>query len=234
LFPGTVGPDAGNGFALAEDTITASTAALTKIFELTEGTERFRSVSYATRIPFEKKKMRSLRIFPKTFTTRSHDTSCGGAYVLKGRTVGKNFVDDHSENRMSSFANAARLSRPIWTNIVFVALASLSGLSDGPSSSGRSATDSQFAAQPNSGPSNLTPTSDSSVPTNEPATPPGPVVPALPIIVPPVFPPPPPPSVLDDLNAILNGTASGAHEVAESDLQAVCPVWDLAERLQAV
>lgn len=77
-----VGPDAGNRFALAEDTITASRAALTKNFELTASTKRFRSVSYATRIPFEKKKMQRLPIFSKTFTARSHDIFCGGAWLI--------------------------------------------------------------------------------------------------------------------------------------------------------
>lgn len=108
-----------------------------------------------------------------------------------------------------------------------------SASNDKTSSSGGNMSDSQFTAQPNLGPSNVTPTSNSTVPTNEPVTPAGPVVP-LPIIVPPVFPPRPPPSVLDDLNAILNGTASGANELAQSDLQQVCQASDLAARLQAV
>ena len=154
---------------------------------------------------------------------------------------------------MSSFANAVRLSRPTWTNIIFVALASLGGLFSAfyffngadvlravaawpneflysrPVSTERIDTKvqrnptDQFAGQPNLRPSNLAPTSNSTAPTNGSVTPPGSVVLPLPIIVPPVFPPPPPPSVLDDLNAILNGTASGRNELAEADLQEVCP-----------
>jgi len=62
-FPGTVGPDAGKRFALADDVIAASTAALIRIFELKGSTERFRSVSYAMRRALEKKKMRRTAFF---------------------------------------------------------------------------------------------------------------------------------------------------------------------------
>ena len=53
----TVGPEFGKGLALADDVTAASTARLTRIFELKENTGAFRSVSYAIRIGFAKKKM---------------------------------------------------------------------------------------------------------------------------------------------------------------------------------
>jgi len=71
--------------------------------------------------------------------------------------------------------------------------------------------DSQNASPPNFLPSNLPPAPAAPTDgTTNPPSPPSLIVPPGPIIVPPVFPPPPPPSILDDLNSILNGTASGA------------------------
>src|SRR5213593_1907850 len=54
--PGTVGPDDGKMFAFADDTIMAKTAAPIRILGLRGCTSRFRSVSYAIRIAFAKKK----------------------------------------------------------------------------------------------------------------------------------------------------------------------------------
>jgi len=61
--PGTVGPDDGKIFAFADDTIMAKTAALIRILGLRGYTSRFRSVSYAIRIAFAKKKVTFSRPF---------------------------------------------------------------------------------------------------------------------------------------------------------------------------
>src|SRR5206468_5763896 len=61
--PGTVGPDDGKMFAFADDTIMAKTAAPIRILGLRGCTSRFRSVSYAIRIAFAKKKVTFSRPF---------------------------------------------------------------------------------------------------------------------------------------------------------------------------
>src|SRR5438067_5782047 len=61
--PGTVGPNDGKMFAFADDTIMAKTAAPIRILGLRGCTSRFRSVSYAIRIAFAKKKSHFLKTF---------------------------------------------------------------------------------------------------------------------------------------------------------------------------
>jgi hypothetical protein len=55
--PGTVGPEDGKIFALAEEMIAVSTAALKRTFGLKENTGAVWSVSYAIGMAFAKKKM---------------------------------------------------------------------------------------------------------------------------------------------------------------------------------
>ena len=50
-------------FACAEDVLTPNAVAPTKTFELSEYTDRFRSVSYAIRLDFGKKKSLSHKFF---------------------------------------------------------------------------------------------------------------------------------------------------------------------------
>src|SRR5207253_9674892 len=76
--PGTVGPDAGKIFAFAEDAISATTAAPNRTLGFRECTDRFCSVSYATRFAFAKQKI----ALQATLFGSSRDTCSGTGYAL--------------------------------------------------------------------------------------------------------------------------------------------------------